>query len=154
MSLTVRSGVAIQFDIRPPSAKSVLRLLQKARLVEISRELGVVVKSSATKEDQVNALARKKNLAFRELLRALGRDELKSACRAHGLDERGRSREELANRIPGACQAANDSHAPSSVPAFRLFPLAGDIVVVRQRQYLVTEVLPRARDDRPARVSG
>lgn len=75
-------------------------------------------------------------------MRALGRDELKRACRAHHLDDRGRSREALAQRILGACNAANDSRAPSSVPSFRLKPLAVDIVAVRQRQYLVTEVVP------------
>jgi hypothetical protein len=51
-------------------------------------------------------------------VRALGRDELKRACGQHSLDERGRSRDELARRIIGACQAINDSRAPSSAPAF------------------------------------
>jgi len=50
---------------------------------------------------------------------------------------------EIASR---RCQAANDSQSPSSVPSFRLVPIAGDIVAVRQRQYLVTEVLATARD--------
>jgi hypothetical protein len=139
--------VASKFNIIPPSPRSVLRLLLKPRIAEISRDLGVVVKTSATKEDQVNALARGGKAALPDILRALGRDELKRACREHGLDERGRSREELAKRILGAGQAANDSRSPSSIPGFRLSPRAGDIVVVRQRQYLVTQVVPSAGGD-------
>jgi superfamily II DNA/RNA helicase len=125
----------------------VLELLPKARLLELSRDLGVVVNNKATKEDQVGALARKSASALPTILRSLARDELKRACRAHHLDDRGRSREELARRILQACSAANDSRSPSSAPSFRLFPLAGDIVAVRQRQYLVTEVVPRANEN-------
>ena len=123
-----------------------LELLPKARLLELSRELGVVVKSSATKEDQVGVLAHRSPGSLPAILRALGRDELKRACRAHQLDDTGRSREELRGRILQAGSAANDTRAPSSLPSFRLLPLAGDIVNVRQRQYLVTEVVPPASE--------
>jgi len=37
-----------------------------------------------------------------ELLRALGRDELRAVCRAHNLGDGGRSRTELAHRILAA----------------------------------------------------
>ena len=70
--------MAAKFDVVPPSPRSVLELLPKARLLELSRELGVVVKSSATKEDQVGVLARKSPGALPAILRALGRDELNS----------------------------------------------------------------------------
>lgn len=138
--------MATKFDLIPPSPRTVLELLPKPRLLELSRDLGVVVKRSASKDDQVGALARRGKGTLPQILRALGRDELKRACREHGLDDRGRSREELAKRILGARQAANDSQSPSSAPAFRLEPMAGDIVTVRQRQYLVTEVVPRAAE--------
>ncbi len=136
--------MAAKFDV--VSARSVLELLPKARLLELSRELGVVVKSSATKEDQVGVLARKSPGALPAILRALGRDELKRACRAHQLDDTGRSREELRGPILQACNAANDTREPSSLPLFRLIPMAGDIVNVRQRQYLVTELVPPASE--------
>ncbi|HEU4582709.1 MAG TPA: hypothetical protein VFS67_30840 [Polyangiaceae bacterium] len=79
----------------------------------------MVVKSSASKEDQVGVLARKSPGSLLAILRVLGRDELKRACRAHHLDDTGRSREELRDRILRACSAANDTRAPSSLPAFR-----------------------------------
>ena len=134
--------MAIKFDIEPPSPRTVLQLLPKPRLADLSRELGVVLKGSMNKEDQVAALARKGRPSLPVILRALGRDELKRACRRHGLDDTGRSREELAKRILGASAAANDSRAPSSAPTFKLSPEPGDIANVRQRQYLVTNVTP------------
>lgn len=51
--------MATKFDVVPPSPRTVLELLPKARLLELSRELGVVVKSSATKDDQVGAISRR-----------------------------------------------------------------------------------------------
>jgi hypothetical protein len=138
-------AVAANFEVAPPSSRTVLQILPKPRIVELSRELGVVVKSSSTKDDQVHALARKTKAPLAQILRALGRDELKRACRAHGIDDRGRSREDLAQRILQAAQKASDtpSPSPSSNPTVvRLFPEKGDIVAVRQRQYLVTDVVP------------
>lgn len=55
----VRRCVASKFDVAPPSARTVLQLLHEPRLLELSRELGVVVKSSANEEEQVGALAHK-----------------------------------------------------------------------------------------------
>ncbi len=116
--------------------------LPKPRLVELSRDFGVVVKKSATKEEQVRALVHKTRAPLSDILRALGRDELKLACRAHGLDDRGRSREELALRLLKQGNAAESRSPSSDALPYRLQPEKGDIVAVRQRQYLVTEVLP------------
>jgi hypothetical protein len=135
--------VAATFDLVAPTAKTILQNIAKARLFDLSRELGVPVRASATKEDQVAVLVRKARAPLPQILRALGRDELKRSCRAHGLDDRGRSREELALRILHAARAPVDTRSPSSSPAaVRLSAQKGDIVAVRQRQYLVTEVAP------------
>ncbi len=115
--------------------------LPKPRLVELSRDFGVVVKKSATKEEQVRALVHKTRAPLSDILRALGRDELKLACRAHGLDDRGRSREELALRLLKQGNAAESRSPSSDALPYRLQPEKGDIVAVRQRQYLVTEVV-------------
>ena len=134
--------MAATFDLVAPTAKTVLQNITKLRLVDLSRELGVPVRPSATKEDQVAALVRKARAPLPQILRALGRDELKRSCRAHGLDDRGRSREELALRILRAAGAPADTRSPSSSPVgLRLSAVKGDIVAVRQRQYLVTEVV-------------
>ncbi|MCD6497575.1 MAG: DISARM system SNF2-like helicase DrmD [Deltaproteobacteria bacterium] len=79
---------------------------------------------------------------FSELLPFLGRDELKSVCRAHGLDESGRARPVLAKRIIEA--HGEDAAVPD--PLFgidqiaRYLPRPGDIVQVRHRQWLVEQV--------------
>ncbi|HET7538570.1 MAG TPA: SNF2-related protein [Polyangiaceae bacterium] len=103
-----------------------------------------MIKASSTKDEQVVALARKSKASLAQLLRAFERDELKHACREHGLGDSGRSRSQLAQRIMGAAGVAPESAVPSSVPQFRLSPEKGDIVLVRQRQYLVTEVIAPA----------
>lgn len=141
---SVRSDVTATRQFVPPSPRTVLKVLTKPRLVDLSRELGVPLKVNASKDEQLGAFARHRAVQLPSIVRALGRDELKRACREHGLDSTGRSRTELAQRILDAGQAANDSRPPSSAPRFRLMPVAGDIVVVRQRQYLVSEVVPPA----------
>jgi hypothetical protein len=49
--------VSTQSNFALPSPRTVLELLPKARLLELSRELGVSVRSSVNKEEQVSALA-------------------------------------------------------------------------------------------------
>lgn len=126
-----------------PSPHSVLEVLTKSRLAAVGRELGVPLSPSATKEAQVDALASSPALVFPELLRSLGRDELRAACRAHGLDDSGRARPALMARLLAATgtdtAAAASPVSPS--PVRRTRPEPGDIVQVRHRQYLVEEIV-------------
>ncbi len=78
-----------------PSPSSVLAVLSKARLAELGRELSVALPTSATKEQQVDRLARTSGADLGAVTRLLTRDELKQACRSHGLDDSGRSRSAL-----------------------------------------------------------
>lgn len=129
-----------------PTPASVLALLSKSRLVELGRELATAIPSSATKEQQLDRLTRTAGLDLATVIRLLSRDELKHACKAHGLDDAGRSRSALATRLLGR------SFEPGSLPP-PLFastprttgdlPAPGNIVQVRHRQYLVEEVLAR-----------
>lgn len=129
-----------------PSLSSVLSVLPKGRLVELGRELAVAVPNSTTKEQQVDRLAKASGLDLPTVIRLLNRDELKHACKAHGLDDSGRSRTALATRLLG------HSFEPGTLPP-PLFagnvrttgdlPEPGDIVQVRHRQYLVEEVIAR-----------
>lgn len=73
----------------------------------------------------------------------MGRDELRRACEKHGLKAKERSRPALAAKLLEA------SGIPESVPPVGIFggrdfkrhaPVKGDIVQVRQRQYLVEAV--------------
>jgi hypothetical protein len=85
-----------------PSPRSVLDLLTKARLATVGRELGVPLPGSGTKEAQIEALASSSVLGLPGLLDSLGRDEVRAACRAHGLDDSGRSRPALLARLLAA----------------------------------------------------
>ena len=80
------------------------------------------------------------------LARLLTRDELKAVCRAHGLEDAGRSRTELASRLIGGAFDLTPPPAPLFARApqtSKELPEKGDIVQVRHRQYLVEDVLAR-----------
>ncbi|RMH17510.1 MAG: hypothetical protein D6696_15595 [Acidobacteria bacterium] len=72
------------------------------------------------------------------------RDELKAACRAHELPADGRARPLLAGRLLRAA-GLEDVELRSTFraggDATRQVPAVGDVVAVRRRQYLVTEVV-------------
>jgi len=140
-----------------PTPQSLLEVLNKPRLVAVGREAGIAVPAGATKEAQIAALAASP-LGLTDLLRSLGRDELRAACRAHGLDDAGRSRPALMERLLAAGDAgavgavgANASLPVSpfaAPPARRSLPEAGDVVRVRHRVYLVEEVVASPRPPR------
>ena len=123
-----------------PNPNSVLAVLSKARLAELARELSVAVPASATKDQQVDRLLRASGADLPVVARLLTRDELKQACRVHGLDDSGRSRSALAVRLVGDAAAAPVHRLPQR-PVAHDVPREGDIVQVRRRQYLVEEVL-------------
>ncbi|HEX5656434.1 MAG TPA: SNF2-related protein, partial [Polyangiales bacterium] len=117
--------------------------------------MDVVVPPAATKEEQVKTLVDSGRLRFHDLLRRLGRDELKAACRAHGLEDAGRARPELAARLLKARKG------PESAPPSALFlsrevarhtPRRGDIVLCRHRQWLVETVTPPPETDHATHV--
>ena len=129
--------------VLPPSTRSILLTLSKPRLMELGQAFSIAVPPGATKEQQADVLGSESALRFRALLGSLGRDELKLACRAHGLDDAGRARPELAARLLQAHGAAESAPPPSLFVAHeapRYAPRAGDIVAVRHRQWLVEAV--------------
>lgn len=132
-----------------PTLSSVLSGLPKARLVDLGREFDTTVRVRDPKGVQVNTLARSA-LTLERLLRSLGRDELKAACRNHGLDAGSPARSELAGLLLAA--AGEKESAPrarfEAEPEGRATPKAGDVVQVRQRQYLVEgTVLPAEKGE-------
>lgn len=138
-----------------PTSHSVLGVLPKARLVDLGRDYSVAVPADTTKEQQIALLVEAGKVRFRDLLAHLGRDELKAACRAHGLDDSGRSRPTLASRLLGA-HGATETAPPaplfvaSEIP--RYAPQRGDIVACRHRQWLVEDVVPPPAEKHATRV--
>ncbi len=126
-----------------PTPDSVLRSLTQSRLIELGRELGVALPSSGRKDVQIARLIDSARLPLPAWLGYLVRDELRAACRDHGLDGGSRSRAELAGAL---LDAAGLPRSRDTIPPIftdtghRDVPRRGDIVVVRHRQYLVDTV--------------
>ena len=129
-----------------PTARTLLQTLSKGRLVTLAREHGVVLSKDPTKEQQVDLLLRRATVTLPALLGSLGRDELRAACRAHGIDDGGRSRADLAARLLQAGKPGASVPPGIGPDAERGQLRKGAVVLVRHRQYLVHEVTPPAPD--------
>ncbi len=79
--------------------RSILERLTRARLLELAQAAELWGLSRLPKAEVLTALVRSRSLTTRELLERLRRDELKAICRAHGLDDRGREKALLVERI-------------------------------------------------------
>ena len=69
-----------------PTVASILEVLTKPRLIDTGKKFAVLVPETATKQDQIDGLLQAGTISLGELVRTLGRDELRAACRAHRLD--------------------------------------------------------------------
>ncbi len=127
------------------SERSVLEVLTRDRLVALGREFGVSIAQRSKKDEQIRSLVDSGELQIPSLIRVLGRDELRAALKSHGLDDSGRARAALAERLLRAA-GAEATQAPKPLfagkPAQKDVPHKGDIVRVRHRQYLVEDVVP------------
>jgi hypothetical protein len=134
-----------------PNVDTLLRILPKARLVDLGRQFGVAIAkpNGVPKEESIARLLGSGQLVFRELVEWMRCDELRQACRKLGVDADGRSRRLLSDALLRAHGAA--SVPPRSIfrePAdFRDQPQVGDIAHVRRRQYLVQAVRPSVGGD-------
>lgn len=131
-----------------PSSETARTLLEslplRSRLIELARSFGVAVPQTATKAELAATLARSEQLRMRAVVSWMARDELRAGCQALGLDASGRARQELAARLLQAL-GVRDSVPPPGLFGARVVhrdtPVPGDIALVRQRQYLVEDVV-------------
>lgn len=84
--------------------RDALRALTRARLAEIAKGFKIEIPPRASKDDLIDALARSRRAAYPNILAALKRGELKAICRAHGLDQSGREKSIIIDRIMGRRQ--------------------------------------------------
>lgn len=130
--------------------RSVLETLPKARLVELGRYFGVGIDVRGTREAHIGTLDESRQLRLREVAGWMGRDELRRACERHGLAAKERSRAVLSTRLLEASGIKDSVPVPGIFGGRdfkRLAPRVGDIVQVRQRQYLVERVVPPPEPD-------
>ena len=86
------------------SRRDALGTLTRARLAELVRGFDLDVGSRASKAELIDALARSRRAAYEKILDTLKRDELKAICRAHELDDSGRAKNVIIERILGRGQ--------------------------------------------------
>ena len=128
-----------------PTTETVLRGLPRPRLVEVARLHGVALPDK-TREEQVAHLLDTIDLGFGPLLGRLTRDELRRACRDHGLDASERSRSQLADVLLGAFDGDPGGSGLTSLfgaaRSSREAPKQDDVIRLRHRQWLVEKVVP------------
>ena len=150
-----RPGAArLTSNMQQATLDTVLLALTKDRMRDVGRRVGVALRSG-TKKDYAARLTESHRLPFRDLLAQMKRDELRAACRAHELDDSGRARQELMQRL---LDAHGDAGTIPPAPLFtthvpdRYNPKAGDTVRARHRQWLVDEVWPPPKEGDATRV--
>jgi type I restriction enzyme M protein len=86
-----------------PSMKrrQALETLGRDRLVALADQFEIEVADRRSKDASVDALIRSRKLEFGALLSALSRDELKDICRALDLDDSGKEKASIVERILG-----------------------------------------------------
>ena len=128
-----------------PTVKTVLLDLLRPRLGEVARLNGVALPDKS-REDQVAHLLNTIDLRFGTLLGRLTREELRRSCRTHGLDDSARSRKELADTLFEAFGGDHEVNDVSGIFAVsridREAPVAGDVIRLRHRQWLVEDAVP------------
>lgn len=122
------------------TAHAVLGVLSKERLYQFGQELRVVLPLDGQRPALVSKLAASKP-SVEDLLHKMTRDELRAVCRAQKLDDRARSRADLMGRL-GVAPRQSVPQAERVLHHNQGLPYAGDLAVVRHRQYLVSGVHP------------
>lgn len=97
-----------------------------------------------SRDEQVTHLLDTIDVPFAPLLGRLTRDELRRACRIHGLDDSGRSRTALADELLSVFDGDAGDHGVAGLfSASRLdqeAPEPGNVIRLRHRQWLVEDV--------------
>ncbi len=81
--------------------RDALGVLTKPRLLEVAAALGLGLPGRLLKAELVDAIAASLRAPFPWILELLMRNELKAICRAAGLDDSGREKALIADRILG-----------------------------------------------------
>lgn len=124
-----------------PLLDTVVDHLTKKRLGELGVALGIPL-PDGTKAVQASVLSSLVR-SLQAVLRQLRPDELRALCHAQGIEPKGRALSELIAGLLSAAQAL-PSQAPPERRGMerRTLPIAGDLVRVRHREYLVESVTP------------
>lgn len=134
----------------PVSKRAILDSLTKQALVEYARGYEVAGFSTMDKGALVDALTGSKGLKLETILEEMTRDELKAACRVAGLDDSGREKQVIIDRLLGRADsdaAADDDSGPPG------FALASEPPPAPRLNYSKARANPD-QGDKPAKTRG
>ncbi len=134
-----------------PTVASVLGVLSTGRVLDLCRLLGCDVRDASGGKDRLVAkLADLLDARLPPIVRELGRDELRTVCRRHGLDPSARARSDLQALVlqaAGLDPTVSTVRPPPAGPDG--LPAKGQIVHARHRQWLVDDVELGISNDSP-----
>ncbi len=81
--------------------RDALGVLTKPRLLEVGGAIGLGLPGRLLKPELISAIAASPRAPFPRILELLSRNELKAICRATGIDDSGREKAVIADRILG-----------------------------------------------------
>src|SRR5277367_2386523 len=84
-----------------PSKRDVLSLLTRDELLAVVDRFELAPPDRRAKDGPVDTVASSKKATLADVLHELSRDRLKEICRALGLDDRGKERASLVDRLVG-----------------------------------------------------
>jgi Helicase conserved C-terminal domain/SNF2-related domain len=139
---------------RAPTPASVLQVLTQERLLDLSRAFGIGLQAGReTKAAMAARMGQRLSERLPTVLREFGLEELRAACRRHGVAADGRSRNELLARLLVAAGLdPSRSVPPPPEHHHDRLPEPGQVVRARHREWLVEDVHPGGEHD-SARVS-
>ncbi|HRI08498.1 MAG TPA: DISARM system SNF2-like helicase DrmD, partial [Nannocystaceae bacterium] len=136
---------------QPPTTASVLAVLQRERLFDLSRTFGAGLRASKQPRLQIAALlaAILGDARLLDILHELARDELRAVCRAHGLPDASPARSELIRALALAAGLDPTQKAAPALPSHDGVPQPGQVLTARGRQWLVESVDLRDHPESP-----
>jgi hypothetical protein len=134
-----------------PTTATVLGALTRERLFDLSRVFGAGLRASRQSKAQIGQqlAAALGDGRILDVLRELGRDELRAVCRAHGLRDDLAARHDLIAALAAAA-GLDLTREPASPPSTRDgVPQPGQVLTARGRQWLVEHVEPGQHHESP-----
>src|SRR6266852_581740 len=125
--------------------RAALDVLQAERLRELARSFDIGVESYRDRDALIDGLADGRRLSFEHILEQLSRDELKSMCATLGLDDTGREKDSLINRLLRG-QSPSEEDAAEIDSAENVEPRQGSAIAAIAR--LSSSVLTITRPER------
>lgn len=123
-----------------PSKRDVLAHLTRAELLEAADRFELTVGDRRVRDQLVDAVASSKKAVLAEFLAPLSRDRLKEVCRGLGVDDAGKEKAVLVDRLTGAPGKAAPP-APKPNEALRAAPTSPDKVDISPSDHLTIDRL-------------